>query len=100
MSSTNLVSKLCLAAGVSACAIATSSALADKMPVEQSMSTLEYDLLSRSDLWTYQKLEGYSEAPFLSKLVKAGKLPPVGERLPAEPLVMSTKAMSEGIGLA
>lgn len=99
MSSTNLVSKLCLAAGVSACAIAASSALADKMPVEQSMSTLEYDLLSRSDLWTYQKLEGYSEAPFLSELVKAGKLPPVGERLPAEPLVMSTKAMSEGIGV-
>lgn len=99
MSSTNLVSKICLAAGVSLCAVMASSALADKMPVEQSMSTLEYELLSRGDLWTYKKLDGYSEAPFLNDLVKAGKLPPVEERLPAEPLVMKTMAMSDGIGV-
>lgn len=30
----------------------------------------------------------YSEAPMLAELVKAGKLPPVDERLPAKPLVM------------
>ncbi|MFN8446785.1 MAG: ABC transporter substrate-binding protein [Caldilineaceae bacterium] len=30
----------------------------------------------------------YSEAPMLADLVKAGKLPPVDERLPAKPLVM------------
>jgi peptide/nickel transport system substrate-binding protein len=31
---------------------------------------------------------GYKEAPMLAELVKAGKLPPVAERLPAEPLVV------------
>lgn len=31
----------------------------------------------------------YKEAPMLTELVKAGKLPPVDERLPAEPLVVT-----------
>ena len=30
----------------------------------------------------------YKEAPALAEQVKAGKLPPVGERLPAAPLVV------------
>ena len=37
----------------------------------------------------------YKEAPMLADLVKAGKLPPVDERLPEEPLVM---VGMEGIG--
>jgi peptide/nickel transport system substrate-binding protein len=31
---------------------------------------------------------GFNEAPMLAELVKAGKLPPVTERLPAEPLIV------------
>lgn len=38
---------------------------------------------------------GYQEAPQLAELVKAGKLPPVEERLPEEPLVVEP---IEGIG--
>lgn len=35
----------------------------------------------------------YSEAPMLAELVKAGKLPPVDERLPSKPLVMPVAEM-------
>ena len=52
----------------------------------------------RDELWVYKKLDGYSEAQFLSELVAAGELPPVQERLPEEPLVHLTGAMSDGIG--
>ncbi|WP_093188753.1 ABC transporter substrate-binding protein [Pseudovibrio sp. Tun.PSC04-5.I4] len=105
MYSKNIFSKICMLAGVSAVAVSAGSAMADKMPVEQSMLTwntkgaVKTELLSRSDLWSYKKLQTYNEAPFLSDMVKEGLLPPVAERLPNEPLVMSTKAMSDGIGV-
>lgn len=79
-------------------ALTTAGALADQMPPEKSMATLEYELLGRDDLWTYKSLDSYSEAPFLAEMVAAGALPPVAERLPAEPLVHLTGAMSDGIG--
>ena len=37
---------------------------------------------------TEVKMEGYSEAPMLAALVKAGKLPALDERLPKEPQVV------------
>ena len=37
----------------------------------------------------------YHEAPMLADLVRAGKLPPVDQRLPEDPLVVDT---AEGIG--
>ena len=74
------------------------SASADMMPEEMSMSSLEYELLGRDDLWTFRALNSYSEPAFLSELVAAGKLPPVEDRLPKEPLVHLTGAMSDGIG--
>jgi len=37
----------------------------------------------------------YKEAPMLAELVKAGKLPPVDQRLPKNPLVMTS---AEGVG--
>ncbi len=37
---------------------------------------------------TETKMEGYSEAPMLAALVKAGKLPALDERLPKEPQVV------------
>ncbi|MGQ9629389.1 MAG: hypothetical protein ACUVXI_03615 [bacterium] len=40
-------------------------------------------------LWVTQSMsEKYNEAPMLKELVKAGKLPPVEERLPKEPFVV------------
>ncbi|MCA9838465.1 MAG: hypothetical protein KC422_16225 [Trueperaceae bacterium] len=70
----------------------------EKMPPEQSMSSLEYELIGRDDLWTYKALPEYHEAPYLADMVAEGKLPPVAERLPSEPLVMLTGAMVDGIG--
>jgi peptide/nickel transport system substrate-binding protein len=70
----------------------------EKMPPETSMSSLQYDLLGRDELWTYKALDSYNEAPFLADMVAAGSLPPVAERLPSVPLVHLTGAMSDGIG--
>ena len=38
----------------------------------------------------------FSEAPMLAELVKAGKLPPVNERLPEEPYVVQQGSLVEG----
>jgi len=53
----------------------------------------EKTLPNSYNLSEYEKLTGtkitkFKEAPALSGLVKEGKLPPVGERLPKEPLVV------------
>lgn len=87
-----------LMSGASIFGLAVGAPAQQGMPTEKSMSSLNYELLGRDDLWTYKSLDGYSEAPFLSDLVAAGKLPPVADRLPAEPLVFLTGAMSDGIG--
>lgn len=50
------------------------------------------------DILRYKALESYSQAPLLDALVSAGKLPPVARRLPTEPQVMMTVAMSDGPG--
>jgi peptide/nickel transport system substrate-binding protein len=73
-------------------------AQADQMPVENNLSGLDYDYISRDDIFTYGALAEYSEAPMLAELVAAGKLPPLAERLPAEPLIFKTGAMVDGIG--
>lgn len=74
------------------------SATADEMPPEKSLAGLDYELIGRNDIYDYRALDSYSEAPFLTKLVGDGKLPPVAERLPKEPIVFKTSAMSDGIG--
>ncbi len=87
-----------LLSSASIVALSTTGASAEPMPPEKSMSTLEYELLGRDDLWTYKSLDSYSESPFLTEMVEAGTLPPVEERLPSEPLVHLTGAMSDGVG--
>ena len=86
--------------GATACLTVAASipAGAEPMPPEKSLSSLKYDLIGRDDIYGYGKLDSYSEAPFLSKLVKDGKLPPVAERLPEEPIIFKTSAMSDGVG--
>ncbi|MEZ5478100.1 MAG: hypothetical protein R3E95_11645 [Thiolinea sp.] len=71
---------------------------ADSMPAERSLSGLQYELIGRDELYTYGTLDEYHQAPFLDELVAANKLPPVAERLPKEPLIFKTKALSDGIG--
>jgi peptide/nickel transport system substrate-binding protein len=68
------------------------------MPEEKSLSGVQYELIGRDDLYTYKALPQYNQAPFLDALVAAGKLPPVNERLPKEPVVFKTGAMVDGLG--
>ena len=42
--------------------------------------------------------EAYQESPWLRDDVSAGRLPPVGERLPTDPLVVDLKAQGKQIG--
>lgn len=84
--------------GVCLAALSCGAAFADSMPPEKSLSGLEYELIGRADLYGYRALDSYSQAPFLDALVADGKLPPVEQRLPTEPLVFSASAMSDGIG--
>jgi len=56
-------------------------------------------LLSQKDLMEYKALASYSEPEWVNKLVKEGKLPPVKDRLPKEPMVFNSKGMPDGPGV-
>ncbi|WP_421724197.1 ABC transporter substrate-binding protein [Bauldia sp.] len=87
-----------LLCGGSVAALTAAAAMADPMPPETSLSTIDHELLDRDALWTYGSMDTYGEAPFLTDLVSAGVLPPVEERLPTEPIIYLTGAMSDGVG--
>jgi peptide/nickel transport system substrate-binding protein len=52
-----------------------------------------------NDILEYKALPAYGEPDFVKALVDAGKLPPVAERLPKEPMVYKTGNMKDGIGV-
>lgn len=93
----NPISRVILATTVSALGL-ISTTQAEQMPPEKSLAGLEYQLIGRSDIYSFKALDNYSEAPFLTEMVKSGALPPVEQRLPKTPLVFNTDAMSDGIG--
>lgn len=51
------------------------------------------------DILEFKALPEYHEADFVKAFVDAGKLPPVGERLPKEPMVYKTGNMPDGLGV-
>lgn len=56
--------------------------------------------VSVSDILEYKALPEYNEPDWVtSKYVDAGTLPPVGERLPKEPMVYKAANMPDGIGV-
>ncbi len=55
---------------------------------QESPALLQYNTLSEYEEVTGKSITEFSEAPALSKLVEEGKLPPVAERLPKEPVVI------------
>jgi peptide/nickel transport system substrate-binding protein len=55
--------------------------------------------VNRSDMYSYKALESYNEPDFVKAFVDAGLLPPVAERLPAEPLVYSAANLPDGVGV-
>ena len=59
----------------------------------------EPTFVNRSDIYEYKALPAYSEPAWVTAFVEAGKLPPVAERLPKEPLVYKTANMVDGNGV-
>lgn len=55
--------------------------------------------LTQADLLTFKALPAYSEPAWVTELVEQGKLPPVAERLPREPLVFLESGMPDGVGI-
>ncbi|MFV0360231.1 ABC transporter substrate-binding protein, partial [Tropicimonas sp.] len=56
--------------------------------------------VDRSDIYEFRALESYSEPDWMTeKYVDTGKLPPVAERLPKEPLVYNVANMPDGAGI-
>ncbi|RTR02976.1 ABC transporter substrate-binding protein [Halomonas nitroreducens] len=55
--------------------------------------------LPRDRLFDFRALEQYQEPAWVREKVEKGVLPPVEERLPAEPLVFEKAGMPDGIGV-
>jgi len=51
------------------------------------------------DVVSYKSFEKYDQAPELAKLVQEGKLPPVEDRLPKQPLFWRKETMVDGPGV-
>ena len=55
--------------------------------------------VNRTDIQEFMALPAYSEPAWVTAFVDAGKLPPLAERLPKEPLVYKTANMPDGPGV-
>ncbi|TET09348.1 hypothetical protein E3J84_05210, partial [Candidatus Aerophobetes bacterium] len=58
------------------------------MGVTPVLAQKSYSTLAEYEELTGNKIESFNEAPMLSARVTAGKLPPVEERLPEEPMIV------------
>lgn len=56
-------------------------------------------LVSRADILEFRALDSYSEPAWVTEFVDAGELPPLADRLPAEPLVYKAGNMPDGPGV-
>lgn len=54
--------------------------------------------LTGDEMWTYEALEEYNQAPTFDDMVAEGELPSVTERLPDNPRVVKETMMVDGIG--
>lgn len=87
------------------CALLSSTAYAETVAPTTPPEPARFDaqtepvFVSRSDIFEYRALDSYSEPDFVAEFVEAGKLPPVAERLPREPLVYAAANMPDGIGV-
>ena len=67
-------------------------------PVFEAQGTPNF--VGIKDIYEYKALPEYHEPDWVtSKYVDTGKLPPVSERLPKEPLVFKTANMPDGVGV-
>lgn len=94
-----LTSALMLGASLFAtAAFASELTVVPEAPVFQGQGKVNY--VGRGDLWEYKALSAYHEPEYITKnFVDKGRLPPVKDRLPKEPLVFKTGNMPSGIGV-
>jgi peptide/nickel transport system substrate-binding protein len=87
--------------GVSAFALqawASEPTVVPEQPAFPAQGKITY--VPRDSILEYKALPEYKEPDWVTeKFVKPGKLPPVAERLPKEPLVFKTGNMPDGIGV-
>ena len=89
-----------LALGVSATAACADGATPAPVPDAPAFDAQgKVTFVGIGDILEYKALPEYKEPDFVSEVVKAGKLPPVKDRLPKEPMVYKTGNMKDGIGV-
>lgn len=65
---------------------------------QEIVGAREIEKLPLDQIQTYATMDSYSEPEWVTELVDAGELPPLEERLPAEPRVLLESGMSTGLG--
>jgi peptide/nickel transport system substrate-binding protein len=98
-----LIRRAALAAlllGVSAYAV-SADVMAPTAPPEAPKFDAQGEpvFVNRADIAEYKALPAYNEPDFVKAFVEAGKLPPVAERLPKEPMVYKTANEPDGTGV-
>lgn len=68
-------------------------------PPELDLGGTTADPLPIDQIVTYKALDSYSQPEWMDALVADGSLPPIEERLPAEPQVVLATGMVDGIGV-
>ena len=86
-----------LAMGVSATAVHADGMAPPDAPKFSAQGKVV--LVGIGDILTYKALPSYNQPDFVAALEKAGKLPPLKDRLPKEPMVYKTGNMKDGIGV-
>lgn len=88
-----------LLVGVSISAVSAEVRGAASVPAPPNFSAqITPTLVKRADILEFRTLDKYLEPAFVSEFVKAGKLPPLEDRLPKEPMVYKTANMPNGVG--
>ncbi len=86
--------------GVSASALTAEMVAPTTPPEPAKFDALgEPIFVNRDDVFEFRALDSYSEPDWVKAFVDAGKLPPVAERLPKEPMVYKTANMPDGVGV-
>ena len=96
--------KAILAMAALSAGLASTGAMAQEIkgpipyPMPQPVGTTKPILVPYDKLFHYGTLPAYHEPDWVSEFVKAGKLPPVEQRLPKEPLIVDTSMTADGPG--
>ncbi len=88
-----------LALGVSSTAVMADAMMAAPPDAPGFDAQGKVTFVGINEIQEYKALPAYSEPDFVKALVDAGKLPPVADRLPKEPLVYKTGNMKDGVGV-